>query len=65
MQPTAKAAYKAWEVAELLGFSVPTVRKLFEREPGVLIVASVGKRYRSMRIPAEVLERVRRRLSVR
>lgn len=57
-----KAAYTVREIATLTGWSVQTVRRLFEREAGVLILdrPSSGKkrRYRSMRIPRAVYQRV-------
>lgn len=63
-----KQAYKPREVAALLGFSIPTVIRLFENEPGVLILERPEKmhkrRYRSIRIPRIVYERVIRRLLV-
>ena len=44
-----------------------TVRKLFEDEPGVLViqakVARHKRRYRTLRIPPHVKERVQHRLS--
>jgi len=56
------------EIAELWNLSADTVRKLFENEPGVLVLGNQqprrGKRsYTTPRIPAHVLERVHRRLS--
>jgi AraC-like DNA-binding protein len=60
--------YRVKEVAELLGYSIPTVTSLFEDEPGVLVLVRPEKmhkrRYRSIRIPHAVYERVRRRLKV-
>ena len=65
---TDKKALKVREIAELMGFSQPTVIKLFEKEPGVLIIARPEKmnkrKYRSIRIPRAVYERVFRRISV-
>jgi hypothetical protein len=60
--------YSPAEIAELWSLSVDTVRKLFESEPGVLVIEnSVGRyrkrQYRTLRIPVQVLERVHRRLS--
>jgi hypothetical protein len=56
------------EVAELTGFSRDTITRMFEREKGVLILArpeSLHKRkYRSIRIPRVVYERVAKRLRV-
>ena len=64
-----KPAYNINEVAELTGFSRQTITRLFENEPGVLAVESpetTHKRgYRSIRIPREVYERVRKRLEKR
>lgn len=61
--------YTVREVAELLGLSPQTVTRLFENEPGVLILnrpTRINKRrYRSLRIPHAVYERVRARLSKR
>lgn len=61
--------YSPEDLAALWGLSVDTVRRLFEREPGVLVLEGNGKRYgrrryRTLRIPASVAERVHRRLSV-
>jgi hypothetical protein len=57
------------EVAELIGFSTWTVARMFEKEKGVLILErpeTVHKRrYRSMRIPVSVLERVIKGLAVK
>ena len=58
------------EIAGLWGLSVDTVRRLFENEPGVVIIEPAGstfsrrRRYRTLRIPECVVERVHRRLSV-
>ena len=58
--------YSAEEIAEAWNLSRDTVRRIFEREPGVLIVENrplYGKRrYRTFRIPASVVERVHRRM---
>ena len=63
-----KQAYMVKEVAGLMGLSRQTVTRLFEKEPGVLIVKrpeTVRKgSYRSIRIPRAVYERVIRRISV-
>ncbi len=64
-----KAAYNVTEVAALTGFSRGTVIRMFERERGVLILGrpeSMHKRrYRSIRIPRAVYERVINRLTVK
>ncbi len=61
--------YSPAEIAGLWGLSVDTVRRLFENEPGVLVFEpprAYGRRrrYRTLRIPESVAERVYRRLSV-
>jgi hypothetical protein len=61
--------YSPAELAELWGLSPDSVRRLFESEPDVLVVESVSgryrrRRYRTLRIPASVAERVHRRMSV-
>jgi predicted transcriptional regulator len=69
MQLTDKQAYTPQEVADIMGVTAPTVRKLFAKERGVIIFDCPAKmnkqRYRSMRIPRAVLERVMRGLTVR
>jgi hypothetical protein len=66
--PSIERHYSPPEIAEFWGLSVDTVRKIFEVEPGVLVIGNQlprrGKRsYTTLRIPAHVLERVHRRLS--
>jgi methylphosphotriester-DNA--protein-cysteine methyltransferase len=50
------------EIAKTLKMSDDYVRRLFEREPGVIFLPSPGKeskrRYRTMRVPRSVLLRV-------
>jgi hypothetical protein len=64
-----KAAYTVAEVAAMTGFSRGTVTRMFERERGVLILGrpeSMHKRrYRSIRIPRAVYERVLASLAVK
>jgi predicted DNA-binding transcriptional regulator AlpA len=66
---TDKPALTVAEIAMLTGLSRQTITRLFEREPGVLILGHPEKlhkrRYRSIRIPRAVYERVVRRLTVR
>lgn len=54
--------YSPAEIAELWSLSVDTVRRMFENEPGVLVfenpVRSSSRRFRTLRIPASVAERV-------
>jgi hypothetical protein len=64
-----KEVYTVAEVAEMMGLSYPTVIRLFENEPGVIILKRPEKMhkrgYRNIRIPHFVYERVRRRLEVK
>jgi hypothetical protein len=59
--------YTPAEIAELWNLSADTVRKLFENEPGVLVLGNDKqrrqRRYRTLRIPEDVLERVHKRLT--
>jgi AraC-like DNA-binding protein len=61
--------YTLAEVAALTGLSRQTVTRIFEREKGVLILArseSLHKRrYRSIRIPRVVFERVLNRMTAK
>ena len=55
------------DVAGLWNLSPDSVRRLFEREPGVLVLMSPRgygsrRRYRTLRIPESVVERVYRRM---
>jgi len=58
--------YAPSEVGELWQFNVETIRRLFQDEPGVMVLQSPvkkGKRpYTTIRIPQSVLERVHKRL---
>lgn len=58
--------YVVAEIAEMWSLSADAVRKLFEREPGVLVLGDYGsrskRRYTTLRIPQSVVERVHRRL---
>lgn len=62
-----KQAFNVDEIAALTGFHRDTITKMFEREPGVLILERPGKmnkrRYRSIRIPRAVYERVMKGLT--
>lgn len=64
-----KHALTVAEVAALTGFSRQTVTRLFEREPGVLVIARPSanhkRRYCSIRIPRAVYERVVKKLTVK
>ncbi|MGA9559358.1 MAG: helix-turn-helix domain-containing protein [Terriglobales bacterium] len=62
-----KPTYTVNEVAAILGMSRRTVIRIFEGEPGVLELtrpeAMHKRRYRSLRIPRAVIDRVLARLS--
>jgi hypothetical protein len=58
--------YSPEELSQIWNLSADTVRRLFEREPGVLVIErsrSRARRYRTLRIPESVAQRVHRRLS--
>jgi hypothetical protein len=61
--------YAVDEVAEMWPLSPDKVRGLFEHEPGVLVIGDQSprhkRRYRTLRIPQTVLNRVHTRLAVR
>jgi len=62
----AERHYSPLEIAELWQFDVETIRRLFQDEPGVVVLqapAKIGRRpYKTIRIPQSVLERVHKRL---
>jgi len=63
----AKRHYSVAEIAFLWNLSSDKVRRLFEAEPGVLVLGGAQSRYgrrrhRTLRIPESVAERVYRRL---
>lgn len=67
--PSLEPHYTLAEVAEAWGVSTDTVRRMFEAEAGVLVIEPAPgrysrRRYRTLRIPASVAERVHRRMSV-
>lgn len=55
------------QIGEMWGLSTDSVRRIFEREPGVLIIerdpSHKARRYRTLRIPQSVAERVHRRMA--
>jgi hypothetical protein len=58
--------YAPDELGELWNLSADTVRRLFEREPDVLVIergTGRARRYRTLRIPESVAQRVHRRMS--
>jgi transcriptional regulator GlxA family with amidase domain len=57
------------QLAQRWSVSEDTIRRLFEHEAGVLVIEPPRsrfsrRRYRTLRIPASIAERVHRRLSV-
>jgi hypothetical protein len=60
--------YTVAEVAVLTGFSRQTITRMFEREPGVIVLkrpeTKHKRSYRSIRVPRAVYERVLRTLKV-
>jgi AraC-like DNA-binding protein len=64
-----RTPYTVAEVAALMGLSRQAVTEMFEHERGVLIIERPEtmhkRRYRSLRIPRAVYERVIGRLAVR
>jgi hypothetical protein len=57
------------ELGQIWGLSADTLRRVFEREPGVLVIEgtkhnTARRRYRTLRIPESVAMRVHRRLTV-
>lgn len=65
--PALEPHYTPDELGKIWGLSPDTVRRLFEREPGVLVIehlkARKKRRYRTLRIPSSVAQRVHRRMT--
>ena len=68
-QAALERCYSPEQIAELWAMSSDTVRRIFENEPGVLVIErprSYGKRrYRTLRIPESVGSRVYHRLALK
>ena len=66
--PVSERHYTAAEVAAMWSLSKDTVRRMFQDEPGVLVLggrsSSRKRRYVTLRIPLSVLERVHRQYSL-
>lgn len=65
-EPAFERHFSVDELAELWGVSDDLVRRLFAHEPGVVVFFKYrpGKRtYRTLRIPASVVERVHAQLT--
>ena len=64
-----KQTYTIGEAAELTGLSPQTMTRMFEDEPGVIIIDRPEKmhkrRHRTIRIPRQVYERVINRVTVK
>lgn len=63
----AERHYSVAEISQMWQLSPDSVRRLFEREPGVLALGSdhstgYKRRYTTLRVPESVLARVHRRL---
>lgn len=63
----AEQHYTPKDIAKMWGFHDKTVRRLFQSEPGVIVLGNAKttryrKAYTTLRIPASVAERVHRRL---
>jgi hypothetical protein len=63
----AERHYTVAEISQMWQLSPDSVRRLFEREPGVLALGSgrspgCKRRYTTLRVPESVLARVHRRL---
>jgi hypothetical protein len=65
--PSLEKHYSVAEVATLWNLSQDTARRLFQNEPGVLVLGDLnprrGRRYLTLRIPQHVLDRVHRHYS--
>jgi hypothetical protein len=63
----AERHYAVGEIADLWHLSSDAVRKLFQDEPGVLVLggqeATHKRRYTTLRVPESVLHRVHRRMT--
>ena len=59
--------YSVAEIAAMWTLDPDVIRKLFRREPGVMVIGSIEttrrkRRYTTLRIPESVAQRVHRRL---
>jgi hypothetical protein len=66
--PATERHYSVSELAGCWNLSLDTIRRLFEEEPGVLVIGTESgkysrRRYITLRIPESVAQRVHRRLS--
>jgi hypothetical protein len=68
VSPFIERHYSASELAALWNLSLDTIRRIFDHEPGVLVLGDERgnrnrRRYTTLRIPESVAARVHRRLS--
>lgn len=65
----AERHYAVIEVAKMWNLSPDKVREIFQHEPGVLVIGDPNprykRRYRTLRIPQSVVNRVHTRLSLK
>lgn len=66
--PSVERHFSPAEIAESWRLSVDCVRKIFENEPGVLVIGNPSptrakRSYTTLRIPQSVLDRVHRRMT--
>jgi hypothetical protein len=64
--PVFERHFSPEELGQVWGLSADTVRRLFETEPGVMVIERAkarARRYRTMRIPESVALRVHRRMT--
>jgi hypothetical protein len=65
--PALEPHYSPDQLAKMWSLSPDTVRRMFEREPGVLVIEhtknSSRRRYKTLRIPESVALRVHRRMT--
>ena len=63
-----KVVYSVADVARMTGLSARTITRMFENERGVIVLerpeSAHKRRYRSIRIPRAVYERVVRKITV-
>src|SRR5262252_525315 len=66
--PALERHYAPYELGQIWNLSADSVRRLFEHEPGVLVIehlkSKAKRRYRTLRIPESVVERVHRRMTI-
>ena len=63
--PFAERHFTVAEIAAMWKLSEDMVRRLFEKEPGVLVIETARRykrRYRTLRVPESVVQRVHRKM---